>query len=140
MDTKRTILVVDDDPDIVEQVTTILTADGFRVVAANSLTEAEECLLSVRPNLAIVDLMMEQMDSGFVLCHKLKNLYPEMPIIILTAVTASTGMSFTARSADEKSWIKADSMLDKPVSPQQLKKEVGRLLGLTYSSGEQHHG
>ncbi len=139
MDTKHTILVVDDDPDIIEQVTTILTADGFEVITTDSLAEAEECLLSVRPSLAIVDLMMEQMDSGFVLCHKLKNLYPDMPVIILTAVTASTGMSFSARSADEKSWIKADCILDKPVSPQQLKKEVGRLLRLASSLDGQHH-
>jgi CheY-like chemotaxis protein len=68
------------------------------------------------------------MDSGFVLCHNIKKLYPGTPVIILTAVQAATGLDFKARSAEAGSWVKADVLLDKPVRPEQLKAEVRRLL------------
>ena len=127
-DTKK-ILVADDDPDVVEQLSLLLTAQGYEVHAAGGQKEAEELLLSVRPDLAIIDLMMEEMDSGFVLCHNLKRLYPETPVILLTAVTAATGLSFDVRSPEAQAWVKADKILDKPVRPEQLRAEVRRLLG-----------
>ena len=70
------ILVVDDDPDIIEQLTFLLKAEGYQVAAAGGLEEAEQVLLTICPDLAIVDLMMEHKDSGFVLCHEIKKLYP----------------------------------------------------------------
>ncbi len=123
------VLVVDDDPDVVEQLTVTLKSDGCKVFAGHSQQEAEDLLLTVRPDVAILDLMMEQMDSGFVLCHYLKKLYPDTPVIILTSVTAATGLTFSTSSTDAKAWIKADRVLDKPVRPEQIKAEVRRLLG-----------
>ena len=72
--------------------------------------------------------MMEQKDSGFILCHYSKRLHPEAPAILLTSVTAATGLSFAATTAEAQSWIKADRVRDKPVRPEQLRAEVGRLL------------
>jgi CheY-like chemotaxis protein len=83
----------------------------------------------MKPDLAILDLMMEEKDSGFVLSHQIKKLYPELPIILLTAVVGATGLSFAAQRSDEQSWIKVDKIMDKPVRPEQLKAEVSRLLG-----------
>ncbi len=88
MSNAKKILVVDDDPDIVEQVTMILKKDGHEVHEAGTMSEAEEMLLTFKPDLAIIDLMMEEKDSGFVLCHRIKKLYPGTPVIILTAVKA----------------------------------------------------
>ncbi|MGA9657183.1 MAG: response regulator, partial [Polyangia bacterium] len=59
----KKILVVDDDPDIVEQVSLILKQDGHEVHAAGTQAEAEEILLSIKPDLAILDLMMEEKDT-----------------------------------------------------------------------------
>jgi CheY-like chemotaxis protein len=123
------VLVADDDPDVVEQLTVLLKGEDCQVIAAASQQEAEEQLLNVRPDLAIVDLMMEHMDSGFVLCHHIKTLWPQVPVILLTAVTAATGLSFASSLAAAQSWVKADRILDKPVRPEQLKEEVRRLLG-----------
>ena len=50
------------------------------------------------------------------------------PMILMTAVTAATGISFADRSAEAQSWLKADCFLDKPVRPEQLKAEVRRAL------------
>jgi len=128
MDTPKKILVVDDDIDLLEQVATILAGDGYDVRQAQGQEEAEELLTSFIPDLAVLDLMMENMDSGFVLCHDIKKLYPGTPVIILTAVQAATGLDFKARSEEAGSWVNADVLLDKPVRPEQLKAEVRRLL------------
>jgi CheY-like chemotaxis protein len=124
----KTILIADDDPDIVAQVDLVLSAEGFTTVTAESQKDAEARLEDVEPDLAVVDLMMENMDSGFVLSHQIKAKYPGTPVIILTAVTADTGMEFDATTKGEKQWIGADVMVDKPVRPEQLLHEVTRLL------------
>ncbi len=124
----KKILVVDDDPDILDQVEIVLKANGYDAALVDSAAKAEEFLTSTQPDLAIVDLMMEQMDSGFVLCHEIKKLYPNVPIIMLTAVRASTGMGFDVNTAEAKSWIKADCILDKPVRAEELLNSVRKLL------------
>ena len=126
-ETKR-ILVVDDDPDITDQLSLFLKEKGYAVTTANSQAEAEELLLSFRPDAAVIDLMMEEQDSGFVLCYELKMIHPALPVIILTSVKAATGLSFVPASQEEQSWVKADSLLDKPVRMERLDSELKRLL------------
>jgi len=128
MQEQKKILVVDDDIDMLEQVAIILKGEGYQVIQAQGQKEGEEALLTTIPDLAVLDLMMEHMDSGFVLCHHVKRLYPDTPVILLTAVKSATGMDFNPQSSDAASWVKADVLLDKPVRPEQLKQEVRRLL------------
>ena len=128
MQEQKKILVVDDDIDMLEQVAIILKGEGYQVIQAQGQKEGEEALLSTIPDLAVLDLMMENMDSGFVLCHHVKRLFPETPVILLTAVKATTGLDFHPQSDDAASWVKADVIMDKPVRPEQLKQEVRRLL------------
>jgi len=128
MNKAKNILVVDDDVDYLGQVSMILEAEGYKVHPAQGQNEAEEVLLTMIPDLAVIDLMMENTDSGFVLCHRIKKLFPETPVIMLTGVKASTGLDFTARSKEASSWTQADAIIDKPVRPEQLKTEVRRLL------------
>lgn len=125
----RTILVVDDSEDFRTQMQWALEAEGFRVVTADSQAAAEELLeRGTSPDLAILDLMMEHMDSGFVLGHHIKKRLPGVPVILVTAVAAETGMEFDTIAPEEKSWLSADAILDKPVRPEQLRREVRRLL------------
>jgi len=125
---KPRVLVVDDDPDLLEQVSALMQGEGYEVHQAGGQQEAEEKLLEVIPDIAVIDLMMENMDSGFVLCHHIKKLYPSTPVIILTAVRSATGLDFRARSEDAGAWVNADALLDKPARPEQLRAEVKRLL------------
>jgi CheY-like chemotaxis protein len=136
---KKKILVVDDDMDILEQITAVLTGAGYEVASAQGRPEAEELLLKIKPDLAVLDLMMEEKDSGFVLSHQIKKLYPDMPIILLTAVKGTTGLSFDSQNPDAQSWIKVDKILDKPVRPEQLRAEVRRLLQETPSGESGRH-
>ena len=129
MSERKTILVVDDDADILEQYDMLLKADGYKVVQAAGLAEAEETILTVRPDLAILDLMMDEKDAGFVLCNHLKRLYADLPVIMVSNVTPITGLDFKPRNVEEHSWVRADAMLNKPIVPERLRAEVRRLLG-----------
>ena len=124
----KKILVVDDDIDQLDHVAMILKAEGYDVIKAQGQKEGEDAMLTAIPDLAILDLMMENMDSGFVLCHQIKRLYPETPVILLTAVKSATGVDFSPKSSGSASWIQADILLDKPVRPEQLRNEVKRLM------------
>lgn len=127
-DIRKTILVVDDDPDFRDQMRTHLEAEGYAVVPAATQREAEDLIAKGMPDLAIVDLMMENMDSGFALCYHIKKRDPARPVILVTGVAHETGLEFDAATDEERRWIKADVSLDKPVRFEQLMREVHRLL------------
>jgi two-component system, OmpR family, response regulator len=128
-DTARTrILLVDDDEDFLFLHRIQLENAGFEVRTATTRSEAEGLAGEFAPNLAIIDLMMEQHDDGFVLAHHLKRAIPGLPVILVTAVTAETGMSFKASSPSERTWVGVDAMLAKPIRFEQLKREIDRLL------------
>lgn len=122
------ILLVDDDPDFLESMGQQLHAAGYGVISANSQKQAEALLADNRVNVAIVNLIMEHMDSGFVLCHHIKRKDPNIPVIMVTGVAAVTGIEFDASTDEERTWIKADSVLAKPVRFDQLQREIERLL------------
>lgn len=127
-ETKRTVMVVDDDRDYLAQMRMRLETAGYNVIIAEGEAEAEEVLKKTRPDIAIVDLMMENMDGGFVLCHRIKKLDRKIPVILVTSVSAETGIEFDAVTSDDKSWLKADVLLTKPARFEQLKREMDRLL------------
>ncbi len=127
---KKTILIVDDDVDFLFQLKTGVKGMGFDVVTAGSRKEAEDICERMRPDLAILDLMMEDQDAGFILCHKIKSKYPDVPIIIVSAVMAETGMFFDVTTEEEQDWIKADLFLNKGIRMDQLHKEINKLLKL----------
>jgi DNA-binding response OmpR family regulator len=129
MKTKNiTILVADDDADYLFQMKLMLENAGFMVITADSQRQAEEIIDSVRPDLAILDLMMEKDDSGFILSYKIKKKNPEVPVILATAVSQETGISFGLDAEEDRSWIKADLYLEKGIRQDQLLLEIEKLL------------
>ncbi len=125
---KRTVMLVDDDVDLVFELKVQLEAVGYATLTAHGDKSARETLATASADIAVVDLMMEEHDSGFALCHYLKRQFPTMPVILLTAVASETGIDFDATTAEERSWIKADALLDKPVRFETLQAEIERLL------------
>jgi len=125
-----TILVADDDPDYLFQTVKNLEKSGYKTVALESQAEAELYISKSRPDLAIFDLMMENDDSGFILCYKIKKKYPDVPVILATAVSHETGLSFSLDSEHERNWIRADRYLEKGIRAEQLDQEVMKLLKL----------
>jgi two-component system nitrogen regulation response regulator GlnG len=126
---KTRILVADDDPDFLFQMGFILRKAGFEVDAFDNQADAGSYLEAHQPDLAIFDLMMERDDSGFILAYHAKKLYPGLPVILLTAVTAETGRDFKPGNEESKRWIKADLYLEKGLHPDEIIGYVRQLTG-----------
>ncbi len=124
----RLVLIADDDPDFLFQHSTVLKSLGFDVVAAESREQAILQLETHTPALAVIDLMMEESDSGFALCHEIKKRYPDTPIIVVTSASALTGYDFESLRGDQRTWIQADAVLAKPIRFDQLAGHISRLL------------
>ena len=127
---RKKILIVDDDMDSLALLKMHVENFGFDTITADSQKEGEEIISREKPDLAIFDLMMENKDSGFILSYKIKKKYPDVPVIIATAVTAETGMIFGLDTEEERNWIKADQYLEKDIRPDQLQREINKLLKL----------
>ncbi|MBF0315186.1 MAG: response regulator [Oligoflexia bacterium] len=125
---EKTILVVDDDYDIREQVSLFLRHKGFTVITCEGEVEATKTIGAVNFDLAILDLMMENKDSGVILGHKIKKKNPRIPIIMISAVTKETGLHFDAAIEDEQRWMKADVFLPKDIRFEDLHSKINQLL------------
>jgi CheY-like chemotaxis protein len=124
----HTVIIVDDDPDFRFQHETLFKTLDFNVLTADSKAAAEELLEHTQPDLAVVDLMMEDSDSGFTLCYEIKRRYPETSIVIVTSASSLTGYDFESLSGEQRTWIQADAVLTKPIRFDQITAEVNRLL------------
>ena len=124
---KKYILVVDDDPDLVETVSMMLESKGCEVGQAYDGIEGEESIKARRPDLVILDIMMPRKD-GYVLCNELKQdeKTRDIPVVLLTAVgdaVPSTRYSHADGMATE-----ADEYIPKPIDTEGLWKVVSNLL------------
>lgn len=124
----KKVLLVDDDIDLLEQNKTLLELKGVEVFTAESVKEGLEKYEEVKPDAAIIDLIMEEHDSGFVLCHKLKkiDIGKNIPVYILTSATYETGFKFGTSTKEEKKWIKCDGLLNKPVVIDELVSKINK--------------
>ena len=117
MDIKKKILLVDDDLDLLEQNKILIESKGYEVITANSGKEGWEAFKKVKPDACVVDLIMEEHDSGFILCYRIKKDVhgKNIPVFILTSATYDTGFKFGVSTSEEKEWLKADALINKPV-------------------------
>jgi DNA-binding response OmpR family regulator len=113
----KKILLVDDDLDLLEQNKILLESKGFKVVTAEGSKKGWEIFKQELPDAAILDLIMEEHDSGFILSYKIKKDEhgKNIPVFILTSATYITGFKFGASTEEEKEWIKCDGILNKPI-------------------------
>ena len=125
---KKTILIVEDDIDFLEQTKIVLENSNFNVITASNEKDAEKLISESKFDLAVLDLMLDNHDTGFVLSHKIKTTNSNIPVIIVTAVTKETGLYFDSADKNSKSWIKADAILNKDIRYEQLKGEINKLL------------
>ncbi len=88
METKKKILLVDDDIDIITVLKAILTKEGYEVVSANNKKEGLEMLRSERPNLAILDVMMTTHYEGFEMAQEILNNpeFKDIPFLIQSSI------------------------------------------------------
>lgn len=128
MSKKAKILLVDNDVDIVDLNKAVLENNNYEVVTAFSGSQGLEKTKVERPDLIVLDLMMEKHDSGFTFAKKLKAdpLLKEIPVLMLTSVADVTGFEFSQQK--DGYWMKTDNYLKKPVSPDKLLDEIKKLL------------
>ncbi len=123
------ILVVDDDPDILEAVTMILESQGYEVVTARDGIEGLAMLKAEHPDLMILDLMMPKMD-GFAVCKELQDprwsKHKDIPILILTSVREDA--SRRRYELETGLELDVDDYLEKPMAPDVLLKRVSTLI------------
>lgn len=129
LEEKKLVLIVDDDPDYLFQMKHHITSFGFDVITAENVADAEKAL-EKNPDLAILDVMMETQDAGFVLAYKIKKNTPDVPVIIASAVTSETGLNFNLDNNQDQSWVKADLYIEKGIRSDQLHREISKLLKL----------
>ncbi len=120
---KKTIMVVDDNPDIVTIVKTLLEGKGYKVQSAYSGQEVFHRLAEQKPDLIILDIMMPRMD-GLEVLTRLKSYSNSRPIPVVL---------LTAKQPDEAIFggydIWADSYITKPFTNPQLLNVINRLIG-----------
>jgi DNA-binding response OmpR family regulator len=121
------ILIVDDDPDLVEAVSIILESKGYEVSAAYGGIEGLEKVKTENPDLIVLDVMMPDKD-GYVVCKELKEdpKHRSIPILLLTAVVSK--ISTTRYTQQMGMETEADDYVDKPVEPEELVRRIEALL------------
>ncbi len=122
----KKVLVVDDDSDFLVQTEMMFSSRGYEVITAPGRAEAEEVFDSFTPDIAVIDLMMENDDDGFVLAYRIKKRFPECIVIMVTNVTGETGIQFPGED-DSSGWINTDAILSKPVRFEQIQEELNKI-------------
>jgi len=126
------IMVIDDDPDFRAAMTAILTSVPYDVVAAAGVADAKPKILAERPDLILLDIMMDSLFDGFSLCHSLKTskefeAVRTTPVIFVSAVKDLAGSRFGFKG-EEQGMAGPDDYIDKPVAPADLLARIDRLL------------
>lgn len=111
---KPVILCIDDDPDFLDSLRTILEGEGFQMIAASSAEEGRRLYAQSRPDMVLVDLMMEEVDAGATLVRDLRAMGPTPPILMLSSV--GDGLHLSADATQ----LGLDGVLQKPVNPRLL--------------------
>ena len=116
------ILLVDDEPDILEIVGYNLEQAGYHVIKAENGKEAVKLAIKVKPHLIIMDVMMPEMD-GMEACEKIREI-PELKDTIITFLTARSE-DYSQVAGFE---VGADDYIAKPIKPKLLVSKVKGLL------------
>ena len=126
----KKILIIDDDIDLVEALRLSLEREGFTVVDAQDGRKGLEKAKSEKPDLILLDVMMETQDEGFHVAYQLRKdkETADLPIIMLTAVGQETGFSFN-KDKDED-FLPVNEFVAKPINPDTLIEIVKIQLGL----------
>ena len=134
MSGRKTILIIDDDPDLVEAIRLPLEVHGYSVAAASSGEEGLEKVLECKPDLIMLDIMMFTPTEGFHVAYKLRSddpaspyaKYRDVPIMIITAIHQVTDLRFHFEG--DEGFLPADEFIEKPIEPAVLLEKLGQFL------------
>ena len=118
------ILIVDDDPDMVEAGRIVLEREGHTVESASNYSEGLAALAKTDPDLLILDVMMEEPDDGLRFARQARRQGNMLPILMVTSVNRAMGLQI----GKDAEMVPVDEFLEKPVDPATLVEKVERLL------------
>jgi CheY-like chemotaxis protein len=120
---KKYVLIVDDDPDLVETVSMMLEDKGYEVGKAYDGVEGGEAIKERHPDLLVLDVMMPRKD-GYQLCAELKadSATKDIPVILLTAV--GEAVPTTSYTHAQGMSTEAEEYIPKPVDSKTLVEAV----------------
>jgi DNA-binding response OmpR family regulator len=124
------IVIIDDDPDILDASSLVLTSRGFEVLTAANPDDGYKMVKEHSPDLIILDVMMNEPDDGFFLAQKFRKENINIPIIMYTSVSKTIGMNFGISEI-----VPVDEFVEKPISPEELIEKVSKLLRQPVSTG-----
>lgn len=119
------IAIIDDDPDIVDASSLVLTSKGYDVVTATNPDDGYKIVMDHHPDLIILDVMMNEPDDGFFLAQKFRRMNIDTPIIMYTSVSKTLGLEYGAGEL-----VPVDEFVEKPISPETLIEKVEKLLAI----------
>ncbi len=131
---KERILVIDDDPQMVEFVKRVLEAHSYQIFSAPSAEKGLKKVKELSPDLIILDVMLETKGEGFWTAQKLKSTdahseyraYSHIPILMLTAINSEMKLRYSPETDGE--YLPAEDLVEKPVEPSELVRKVKNLL------------
>jgi DNA-binding response OmpR family regulator len=128
-DKKYNVLIVDDDQDYGDALRIMLENSGYEVRHVLNIRDGQKALEGEKPDLIILDVMMDRHTDGFDLCYNLKHdeACRSIPIMMVTAVTEKTGFKFSPETDGE--YLEADAYVAKPIPVAELLSRVNKMIG-----------
>ncbi len=118
------ILIVDDDQDLAEACQLVLKSEGHDVDWAASRNAGMKKIEESKPDLLILDVMMDQPDDGIQMAQDLQRKSRDFPILMLTSISKVTGVSYDK----DNEMVPVDAFMEKPIKPEILIQKVKDLL------------
>ncbi len=125
----KKILIIDDDPDFVEGILSILETAGYEVETAYNPKDGYEALESKHYDMLLLDIMMGRGAEGIMLARKMRKdpKLREMPVLIITGIREQIAYLFPGQPVHPQ-FVEVDELVEKPVEPQFLLDRVSALL------------
>ena len=117
------IAIIDDDPDIIEATTLVLKSKGYETITASNPEDGYDIVIKNKPDLIILDVMMDEPDDGFFLAQKFRREKIKIPILMYTSVSKAIGFEYGAGEM-----VPVDDFVEKPISPDEIIEKVESLL------------
>ena len=127
MEGKSKVLIIDDNKDFLFTMSTFLERNGFETVTASDGKQGLEMAEKERPDVVLLDVMMETLFSGFEVCKELRNNpnLKDIPIIGISGMSEELGVKFD-KDRDEE-YFSPDVFFDKPVDKDKLIETINQL-------------
>jgi DNA-binding response OmpR family regulator len=118
----KKILVIDDDPDILESISAVLSSEGFNVLTAIDGQDGVAKFKSEKPDLVLCDMMMEKVDAGSKVAEMIRREDSVTPVFLLSSIGNATASNISVTD------LGFTGVLQKPVDPDTLISQIKKSL------------